>query len=164
MAEREKPIEIINPPNMLRVKVGGRLPAADPEAIARAEKALEQLSGQFGDWLGQEVDKLEAALARTKTETLEGEAGDGLFTVAHDLRGLGTTYEFPLVTRIAASLARLIETPEKRSGVPLSLAEAHVHTIRAALNQNIRSSDDPVGAQLAEELETRVVALVGEPT
>ena len=163
MTQREKPIEIINPPNMLRVKVGGRLPAADPEAIQRAEKALEQLSTEFGDWLGEEVEKLEAALARAKTEGLEGEAGDALFTVAHDLRGLGTTYEFPLVTRIAASLARLIETEEKRSGVPMALAEAHVHTIRAALNQNIRDDSDKVGQQLAEELETRVIQLVGEP-
>lgn len=164
MSQRQKPIEIINPPNMLKVKVGGRLPAADPDAIARAEKALETLSVEFGDWLGEEVDKLETALARVKTEGLEGEAGDGFFTVAHDLRGLGATYEFPLVTRIAASLARLVETPEKRSGVPVSLAEAHVSSIRAALNQNIRSDEDPVGRQLAEELETRVVALVGEPS
>ena len=164
MSQREKPIEIINPPNMLRVKVGGRIPAADPEAIARAEKALDQLSSEFGAWLGQEVDKLEAALGRTRTEGLEGEAGDALFTVAHDLRGLGSTYHFPLVTRIAASLARLIETPEKRAGIPMSLAEAHVHSIRAALNQNIRTDDDAVGRQLAEELETRVLALVGEPT
>ncbi|TGY89632.1 Hpt domain-containing protein [Marinicauda algicola] len=164
MSQREKPIEIINPPNMLRVKVGGRIPAADPDAIARAEKALDQLSVEFGAWLGQEVEKLEAALGRTKAEGLEGEAGDALFTVAHDLRGLGSTYQFPLVTRIAASLARLIETPEKRAAIPLSLAEAHVHSIRAALNQNIRTDDDAVGRQLAEELETRVVALVGEPT
>ncbi|WP_375284452.1 Hpt domain-containing protein [Marinicauda pacifica] len=164
MSSREKPIEIITPPNMLRVKVGGRLPAADPEAIARAEKALDQLSGEFGNWLGQEVDKLEAALKDVKTHGLAGDHGDALFTVAHDLRGLGSTYEFPLVTRIAASLARLIETPEKRSTVPTPLAEAHVHAIRAALIQNIRTDQDPVGRQLAEELETRVVALVGEPT
>lgn len=164
MSQRQKPIEIINPPNMLKVKVGGRLPAADPDAIARAEKALETLSVQFNDWLGEEVAKLEAALGRTKSEGLEGEAGDAFFTVAHDLRGLGATYEFPLVTRIAASLARLVETPEKRAEVPISLAEAHVHSIRAALNQNIRSDEDPIGRQLAEELETRVVALVGEPS
>jgi hypothetical protein len=29
MSKREKPIEIINPPNMLKVKVGGKLPPAD---------------------------------------------------------------------------------------------------------------------------------------
>jgi len=37
-----------------------------------------------------------------------------------------------------------------------------VGAIKAAIIQNIRNADDPIGAQLAEELETRVIALVGE--
>ncbi|MCC5980794.1 MAG: Hpt domain-containing protein, partial [Oceanicaulis sp.] len=87
-----------------------------------------------------------------------------LFTVAHDLRGLGTTYDYPLVTRMAASLSRLVETSEKRANVPLGLVEAHVGAIRAALRQNIRTDDNAVGRSLAEELETRVIALVGVPS
>ncbi|MEO1040396.1 MAG: Hpt domain-containing protein [Pseudomonadota bacterium] len=163
MAQREKPIEIITPPNMLRVKVGGRIAPADPSAIARAEAAIDQMKVEFKDWLGEEVAKLEAAFARTGAAGLVGEAGDQLFIVAHDLRGLGTTYEFPIITRMAASLARLIESDEKRAKVPAELVGAHVGAISAALRQNIRTDDNPVGRQLAEELETRVTDLVGPP-
>ena len=84
-----------------------------------------------------------------------------LFTSAHDLRGLGSTYEFPIISRISGSLAKLIETKERRSIAPLALVRAHASSIRAALIQNIRTEDDPVGRQLAEELETQVIALVG---
>ena len=163
MAQREKPIEIINPPNMLRVKVGGRVAPADPAAIARAEAALEQMKGEFKNWLGEEVDKLEAAFAKVQKDGLVGEAGDAFFVVAHDLRGLGSTYDYPIITRMAASLARLVEDDEKRAGVPVTLAGAHVGAIRAALRQNIRTEDNPVGRQLAEELETQVTELVGPP-
>ncbi|XBQ16065.1 MAG: Hpt domain-containing protein [Oceanicaulis sp.] len=162
MAPREKPIEIINPPNMLKVKVGGKLPSADQAMIQRAETALNNLKTEFADWLGEEVAKLEAWMKSAKTDGLQSEAGEALFTTAHDLRGLGTTYEFPIITRIAASLSKLIETEEDRGRVPMSLVEAHVGAIRAAIIQNIRDEKDPIGAQLAEELETRVVALVGE--
>lgn len=164
MAEREKPIEVINPPNMLKVKIGGKLPAVDEDAIRRAEMAIEQMSVEFADWLGEEVDKLEAAFIRTKSDGMNSEAGEELFTVAHDLRGLGTTYEFPIVTRMAASLARLVETEDQRDTIPVKLVEAHVRSIRAALLQNIRTEENPVGAQLAEELESQVIELVGEPT
>lgn len=164
MTQRERPIEIINPPNMLKVKVGGRIAPADPAAIARAEAALEEMKHEFADWLGEEVNKLEAALRRAASEGLEGAAGDELFTVAHDLRGLGTTYDFPIVTRMAGSLSRLVETGEKRALVPMQLVEAHVGAIRAALRQNIRTDDNAVGRTLAEELETRVIALVGAPS
>lgn len=162
MAPKEKPIEIINPPNMLKVKVGGKLPSADAAAINRAETALSNLKSEFSDWLGEEVVKLEHYLGEVRSNGLVGEAGEMLFTTAHDLRGLGATYEFPIITRISGSLSKLIENAEKRAEVPLGLVEAHVGAIRAAINQNIRSEDDPVGKQLAEELETRVVALVGE--
>jgi len=161
--QRERPIEIINPPNMLKVKVGGRIAPADPAAIARAEAALADMKEEFADWLTEEVDKLEAALAKVHTDGLASAAGDELFTVAHDLRGLGATYDFPLVTRMAASLSRLIETSEKRAIVPVDLADAHVGAIRAALRQNIRTDEHTVGRTLAEELETRVIALVGSP-
>ncbi|MFW6413141.1 MAG: Hpt domain-containing protein [Oceanicaulis sp.] len=164
MAPREKPIEIINPPNMLKVKVGGKLPSADQALIQRAESALNNLKTEFGDWLGEEVSKLEAWLKACKTDGLASAAGEALFTTAHDLRGLGATYEFPIISRIAASLSKLIETEEDRARVPLTLAEAHVGAIRAAILQNIRDENDPIGRQLAEELEARVVALVGERT
>lgn len=164
MTQREKPIEIINPPNMLKVKVGGRIAAADPAAIARAEAALEEIKHEFSGWLAEEVTKLEEMLVQVQKDGLDSDAGDALFTVAHDLRGLGSTYDYPLVTRMAASLSRLVETPEKRAGVPVSLVEAHVGAIRAALRQHIRTDDHAVGRSLAEELETRVIALVGAPS
>lgn len=163
MSGKEQPIEIINPPNMLKVKVGGKLPTADPGAVRRAEAALEQLSGEFRGWLAEEVAKLEAAWAAARKQGLVGDAGEALFTVAHDLRGLGTTYEFPIISRMAASLSRLIEDDEKRAEMPVALVDAHVNAIVAALRQNIRLDDAGVGKQLADELESRVIELVGEP-
>jgi len=161
MAKPDKSVEIINPPNMLKAKVGGKLPPADEAAIARAEMALGQIKHQFQDWLAEEVTKLEALMDSVGQDGLNSSAGEMLFTSAHDLRGLGTTYEFPIISRMSASLAKLIETDERRAIAPMTLVKAHAHAIRAALIQNIRDDQDPVGAQLAYELETQVVALVG---
>lgn len=161
MSKREKPIEIINPPNMLKVKVGGKLPSADQAMIDRANRAVDNLKCEFADWLGEEVTKLELYLAEVKKSGLDGAMGEMLFTTAHDLRGLGTTYEFPIITRMSGSLSKLIDTDEKRTTAPLPLIEAHIGAIRAAIVQNIRSEEDPVGRALAEELEKQVVTLVG---
>ena len=64
---------------------------------------------------------------------------------------------------MSASLSRLIEDDEKRAEMPVSLVDAHVNAIVAALRQNIRSEENPVGKALADELEQQVIALVGEP-
>ena len=60
---KQKPIEVITPPNVLKTKIGGALPALDQKAIARAEAALQKLSDQFGDWINEELAKLLEAWA-----------------------------------------------------------------------------------------------------
>ncbi|MGY6627492.1 MAG: Hpt domain-containing protein [Oceanicaulis sp.] len=162
MTQRERQIEMITPPNTLKSKVGGTLPAANDAMMARAEAAIEGLSQNFRAWLEEEVVKLEALMRTARTDGLKGETGEALFTCAHDLRGLGSTYEYPIITRIASSLSKLIELPEQRAAAPVALVDAHVGAIRAAILQNVRKDTDPIGKALAEELEARVIKLVGE--
>lgn len=150
------PGQMIQVPNTLRLKVGGRLGAIDPAAIAKAEAALKSLSGNFAEWLADEVAKLEAARQRVRVEGLTPEASENLYLRAHDLKGLGATYEYPLVTRIAGSLCKLIDDPAKRLSAPLFLVDAHIDAIKAAVKGGIQSDTHPVGRVLVSELEQRV--------
>jgi chemotaxis protein histidine kinase CheA len=149
--------EVIHVPNALRTKVGPRFGGIDPSAIAKAEAALKELSSQFGQWLQDEINKLEEARAQIRTHGMSQPTAEALYTHAHDLKGLGTTYEFPLISRIAGSLCTLMSRPEKRASAPLFLVDAHIDAIRAAVRDNIRSAEHPVGKILAEELERRVL-------
>ncbi|WP_421792104.1 Hpt domain-containing protein [Hyphobacterium sp.] len=162
MVKKEQPIEMITPPNMLRVKVGGRIGPIDEKAIERAEAALDDMKEVFSNWLENEVEKLEDAATHVARDGINSPAGETLFARAHDLRGMGTTYNFPIVTRMAGSLSKLIETEEKRAIAPTKLALAHTHAIRAALRQGVRDDQNPVGKALAEELESQVLDLVAE--
>jgi hypothetical protein len=146
--------ELIQPTNMLRLKVGGgRL---DMAAVAKAEAALKSLSGNFAEWLGDEIGKLEAARVRTKANGMSGADGESFYIHAHDLKGLGGTYDFPLITRLAASLCRLIEEPANRAGAPGPLIDAHINAIRAALRDDVRTDSDPMVKALAAGLEASV--------
>ena len=152
------PGQMIQVPNTLRLKVGGRLGGIDPAAIAKAEAALKSLSGNFAEWLNDEVTKLDAARQRVRTEGLTPEAAENLYLRAHDLKGLGATYEYPLVTRIAGSLCKLIDDPAKRSEAPLFLVDAHIDAIKAAVKGGIQTDGHPTGSALVQELEQRVKA------
>ena len=148
---------VIQPPN-LRLKVGGRFGAIDPSAIAKAEAALKSLSGNFAQWLSEEVIKLDAARQLVRDDGVTAETMETLYLRAHDLKGLGTTYEFPLITRIGASLCRLIDDKDKRLTVSLPLVDAHIDAIKAAVRDSIKTDDHPVGRILIEELERKVAA------
>ena len=86
------PGQMIQVPNTLRLKVGGRLGAIDPAAIAKAEAALKSLASNFSQWLSDEITKLEAARQQVKSQGITAESMENLYLRAHDLKGLGTTY------------------------------------------------------------------------
>lgn len=148
--------EIIQAPNTLRAKVGPRFGGIDAAALARAEAALKGLSSQFGEWLQDEVGKLEAARAVVKAQGATKANMDTLHLHAHDLKGLGGTYDFPLITRVAASLCKMLDDPATRTAAPLFLVDAHIDAVRAIMRDDIRDPAHPVGCALAQALEAEV--------
>lgn len=150
--------QVIQVPNTLRLRVGGRFGAVDAGAIAKAEAALKSLSGNFAAWLQDEITKLETARSQVKTLGATPETLETLYLRAHDLKGLGATYEFPIITRMAASLCKLIDDKDKRLQAPMVLIDAHIDGIKAAGRDSIKTDDHPVGKILVEELERRVAA------
>ena len=149
-------VEIIQVPNTLRMKVGPRFGAMDAAAVAKAEEALKSLSGQFGQWLQDEIDKLEASRTVIKTEGVSPKAMEQLYLHGHDLKGLGATYEYPLISRVASSLCKLLDAPGGRTGAPLFLVDAHIDAIRAIVRGEIRDPEHPVGRALSQALDVRV--------
>lgn len=148
--------KIFNPPNTLRQKVGARFTGFDAAAIAKAEAALKSLSEQFGQWLHDELAKLDSARAAVREQGYTAETAETLYLRTHDLKGLGATYGFPIVTRIAGSLCRMTDDAGIRLKAPLPLIDAHVEAIKAAVRDDVREADDPTANALITELERRV--------
>lgn len=155
------PAQVIRPPNTLRLKVGGGFGGIDASAIAKAEEALKAMSSQFGQWLQDEVVKLDKAQTDIRTMGYTPATAEALYFRAHDLKGLGTTYQYPLVTRLAGSLCKLLDDPTKRMSAPLVLLDAHIDAIKAVVRDEIQTDDHPVGKVLSETLEARVAEHLG---
>jgi len=153
--------QVIRPPNPLRAKVGGGFGGIDANAIARAEEALKAMSAQFGQWLNDEVVRLDKAQSDIRSQGYTPETAEALYFRAHDLKGLGTTYEYPLVTRIAASLCRMLDDADKRMQAPLAVVDAHIDAIKAVVRDKIQTDDHPVGRDLVETLEARAAEHLG---
>jgi HPt (histidine-containing phosphotransfer) domain-containing protein len=159
---KQKPIEIINPPNMLKVRLGGAIPALDQKAIERAEAALSQLSWQFNDWIQEELAHLQEAWAEYEAQGETQQTRVGLHRRSHDLKGLAPTYGFPLVGRVCSSLCKLTGDDHADVHAPAALLKAHVDTVRALIAGDIRDAAHPVGVTLAAELEERARVLIDQ--
>jgi hypothetical protein len=157
--------KVFNPPNMLKAKLGGRVAPIDADALARAEATLQSPSGQFQEWMEDELKKLVAAHVAAKADGWSDAAMDVLYGRSHDTKGLAGTYEYPLVTRLAGSLCRLIDkgAAREKARSAVSLIDAHVGAMQVAVRDQVKSMDHPVGTALLGELERRTADLIAAP-
>ena len=150
-----QPIELFMPPNMLKAKVGGGLGGADVAAMKRAEDAMDALKGEFAGWIADDVNKLIAARARY-ARTPDAAARAALLRAAHDIKGQAPTFNYPLIARVAAVLARLIGELPPATTVPVALVDAHVNAIQVIHKLQLQDTNDKTAQALCAELDARV--------
>jgi chemotaxis protein histidine kinase CheA len=131
-------------------------PLVDEAAVARAEAVLEILAQTFESWIDEEVALLTDARAAMKAEGVSLDTIDALSRRAHDLKGQGTTLNYPFVTRIAELLCKLCEHLPDPGALPVSLVDAHVDALRAIVRDGIRGGAHPTGSALVDELQLGV--------
>lgn len=124
----------------------------DMGAIRRAEMALKTLSRNFDSWIDEESQKLDKARVEIQAHGIAGEFGENLFRVAHDLKGQGETYGYPVVTEICASLCRLMEAGMTAQNTPTDLVEHHVNAVRAVIRDRAKGTDIGMANNLVAEL------------
>ncbi len=146
--------QVITQPNPLR-KMIRRVAENDPDdPIARAEKALQELSSEFDGWMENECDRL--ASAHTAMEMNRGDTGtrEELLRAAHDIKGSAATFGYPTAAVAAESLCRIIEHAPDFDQVPPELIAHHVNAIQAIVRENDRIDALGVSAQLSKKLRS----------
>src|SRR5262249_22733558 len=143
--------EIITPENKLRGAVSGASDASGDDPVARAEKALADLSNQFASWMDAECDRLDKA-RRELAKNTDVASKDALFHAAHDIKGEAATFGFPAVASAAQSLCRLIEHTSDIARVPSTLIDQHVDAVRAIHREYARSDAKRLAAALTKRL------------
>jgi chemotaxis protein histidine kinase CheA len=132
-------------------------------SLARAEAAVANLAQDYASWALADVAKARAALAAATDDPAgRGQHVDALFRVGHDLKGQGTSFGFPLVTKIGHSLCVLTRDRARQyESRHLDLAKAHLDALDLILTKGIKGEGGKVGAELVAKLEQRVSELAG---
>ena len=143
---------VITQPNPLRNvlrRVGGK-ELDDP--VARAEKALAGLSGEFKDWMLAEAARLSAAHTNILKGGFTSVACEELFRAAHDIKGDAATFGYPAAAAAADSLCRIIEHAPDLDKVPSELISHHVNAIQAIVNDHTKLDSAMVAGELSRRL------------
>ncbi len=143
---------VITQPNPLR-RAMRRVPDDDKDdPVARAEKALEGLSGEFKTWMAVEADRLSAAWEAMRSNGFSKEARDELFLAAHDIKGDAVTFGFPSAGAAAESLCRIIEHAPDLAKVPSDLIKHHINAVQAIVRERTRLDTAAMAGELSRQL------------
>ena len=143
---------VITQPNPLR-KVLRRVAEKDlDDPVARAEKALAGLSGEFKNWMEVETDRLAAAHAAILKNGFTKATREELFRAAHDIKGDAATFGFPSAGAAAESLCRIIEHAPNLNELPSNLIAHHINAIQAIVRERTRLDTVSMASELSRQL------------
>jgi HPt (histidine-containing phosphotransfer) domain-containing protein len=143
---------VITQPNPLR-KVLRRVAEEDlDDPVARAEKALAALSGEFKNWMTVESDRLAAAYAAVLKDGFNDLTSEELFRAAHDIKGDAATFGFPSAAAAAESLCRVIEHAPELGEVPPHLIAHHINAIQAIVSERTKLDTVTTANELSRKL------------
>lgn len=143
-----------------RVVTGGSANSAYQKAIKAAEEAIEQLSGEFDDWLTVEVDRLDQSVAILKTNGWNDDDKDKLFTISHDIKGQATTLGYPVITEICDTLCHLLEKTPNYTHISLNVIEIFASSIRSIIQQCQRGSEDEKANAISQGLRQMAMKIL----
>ncbi|MGE0253699.1 MAG: Hpt domain-containing protein [Alphaproteobacteria bacterium] len=147
--------QMINRPNVLKAKVANPAPgpAIDPAVLAQAEAAIASMRGEFEERMTDEAARL--------VQLVDGfAAADGqlkaIFRVAHELRGQGGTFGYPMVTEIGTLLCDYIEKLPDPAAADRSVLRAHAEALNAVVANRVQGDGGATGAGIVDGLRVLV--------
>ncbi len=148
--------------NRLRDKLGAyKLKGVvefDPALIEAAQARIQALVGDYSSWVEQYIAEMSEAHG-------DLESGDGpsakhlakINSIAHELRGQGGIFDYPLTTDLGKSLYRATEdTSAVVTQNKLKLIGAHIDAIRTVFKNRIKGDGGEIGLALLSEIEAAV--------
>lgn len=122
----------------------------------------DELVAAYLEGARKDVGELDAMAVRLRTAPGDwAELRPALHHLAHNVKGQGTAFGYPLMTRIGDSLMRLIKSAGGSTAPDLQILGAHVSALQTVLQHDIRGAGGASGEALASRLEVLVTRALG---
>ena len=149
--------------NRLREKAGGGVPGKPgkipEELLELANAELAKMAEEYPNWVEESLAAMYAAYqeAAGKPSAERGSHFARLNVLAHEMKGQGGTFGYPLITTFGSSLHQFTAGDAPRTDAHLEIVKAIIDAMRAVIKDRIEGDGGEIGRQLKEALK-RVIA------
>ena len=137
---------------------GGEQPTFDTEALAKAQAEFAKMAEDYPDWVGSYITSLQKEFEGVKPKPVESRHPN--FTrfnqLAHELKGQGGTFGYPLISIFGKSLFEFTGNNAGMTDNHLEIIKAHIDAMQAVISGRVGGDGGEVGAELVKTLEQAI--------
>lgn len=128
----------------------------DLGALERAQAAVDRLKEVYiSDWGPAALADMYEALARIGRPGAANEASfQAFYRLAHDMKGQGGTFGFPLLTHIGEVLCRMTADRRDAGETEVGVLRAHLDAARHIMTDRLEGDGGAEGDRLVRDLQT----------
>lgn len=119
--------------------------------LAGADQGIVDMSGDYLESARQDAKALGAACDKLESSGGAKEAIETAYWIAHQMKGQGGTFGYPLITAVGASLCDLLDGRESLQEAQVQAARLHFEAMMLVVSQPIKG-DDAEGAKMVDGL------------
>ena len=169
------PVWLFRTPNRLKEKLqGGDFEfssdggLADSDILEAAKTQIAEMADDYSDRVKKTITDLvgaheEAQNSFGKAEEQMKGAMEKIDILAHELRGQGGVFGYPLMSEFGKSLYNCTGNSARVTENLLEFVKAHIDGITAVINGNVKGDGGPVGKELLSSLEAAKKKYSGGP-
>ena len=133
------------------------LPGIADEILAKAEAVIDRLAAEYPSHARRDIAELNRYADKMANDRDNRAVHyEEILRIAHDLRGQGVLFGYPLMTRCAGSLCRATRLVEAHDRAILDIVRAHVAALQAILAAGVTGVGDRTTLAVAAGLEMLV--------
>jgi len=133
-------------------------PTFDAEALAKAQAEFAKMAEDYPDWVGGYIGSLQKEFEAVKPKPVESRHPNfsRFNQLAHELKGQGGTFGYPLISIFGKSLFDATGTTAGMSDSHLEIIKAHIDAMQAVISGRVSGDGGAVGAELIKTLEQAI--------
>ena len=152
--------QFIPAPVDLRAKAPITANGVNAEMLAKAEKIIVEMQSEYLVWVEEDLIRLRAMsreVDQTSTPEALSEVFHRVFELAHDMKGQGGSFGYPLVTEVANRLCRFLEQVYAAPKIGHSaVVKVCIDSLHVIISKRMEGDGGAEGARLVAGLDAAI--------
>lgn len=132
---------------------------AESQVLIREGELAMVLDGELRDnylrWTESSLADMRKLQEKLTGSATDKETLDAIYGIAHNIKGMGSSFGFPLMTDTGTSFCRYLRKLEGRSA-DLDVIDAHIRSFDVILTNRIEGDGGEMGRDLVDRLSMMV--------